>query len=124
MYIALISGIGCIPMVFHRHTAEWFNEKYVSTQVPEPEDFETMLEVGSWTWNWMEPVLGTASFTLLTLQFVRAQMQELSIAPFTKKMREIRAQRLHQQYPQYCEDIVKDYALTASLKPRLPKTPW
>lgn len=28
-------------------------------------------ETGAWTWNWMEPLTGTLSFTLLTLQFAR-----------------------------------------------------
>lgn len=28
-------------------------------------------EIGAWTWNWMEPLTGTLSFTLLTLQFAR-----------------------------------------------------
>ena len=28
---------------------------YVTTDVPDDKDLETALEVGSWTWNWMEP---------------------------------------------------------------------
>eukprot|EP00546_Thalassionema_frauenfeldii_P002859 CAMPEP_0178934396 /NCGR_PEP_ID=MMETSP0786-20121207/23838_1 /TAXON_ID=186022 /ORGANISM="Thalassionema frauenfeldii, Strain CCMP 1798" /LENGTH=177 /DNA_ID=CAMNT_0020612171 /DNA_START=57 /DNA_END=587 /DNA_ORIENTATION=+ len=41
-----------LPMVFYLPTAKWFNEKYVTTDVPEAVDLETFLEVGSWTWNW------------------------------------------------------------------------
>ena len=60
-----------IPLVFDLNTAIWFNENYVTTDVPPPEDLETWLEVGSWTWNWMEPPLGQISFFLLCLQFSR-----------------------------------------------------
>jgi hypothetical protein len=60
-----------IPMVFDLNLALWFNEGFVTTDVPEPRDLETHLEVGSWTWNWMEPPLGTFSFSLLCLQFSR-----------------------------------------------------
>ena len=31
-------------------------------------------EVGTWTWTWMEPMIGTASFALLCAQFARAQV--------------------------------------------------
>ena len=56
--MALTAGFASFPSVFDLGTAEWFNRFYVTTSVPEPEDLETMLEVGSWTWNWMEPPLG------------------------------------------------------------------
>ena len=68
---AVVAAFGSMPMVFHRGTAEWFNEGYVTTDVPEEADLETWLEVGSWTWNWMEPPLGALSFSLLCLQFSR-----------------------------------------------------
>lgn len=67
----MIGAFGSLPMVFDLNTALWFNEAWVTTDVPEPRDLETMLEVGSWTWNWMEPPLGTMSFALLCLQFAR-----------------------------------------------------
>lgn len=38
-----------------------FNEHYVTTDVADDKDLETWLEVGSWTWGWNEPVLGTVS---------------------------------------------------------------
>jgi len=50
------------PLVFSKSTALWFNENFVTTDVPPETDLETMLEVGSWTWNWMEPPLGQISF--------------------------------------------------------------
>ena len=38
-------------------------------------DLETWLEVGAWTWNWMEPPLGTITFVLLCMQLSRSHMQ-------------------------------------------------
>ena len=58
-------------LVFDFNTAQWFNEHFVTTDVPEPKDLETAFEVGAWTWNWMEPPLGQISFFLLCLQYSR-----------------------------------------------------
>lgn len=69
--VAIVGGFGSIPMVFDMNTAMWFNHHFVTMEIPEPSDLDTFLEVGAWTWNWMEPVLGTASFVLLCLQFSR-----------------------------------------------------
>ena len=68
---ALMAGIGAIPMVFNVDIALWFNHHFVTMEIPGESDLDTALETGAWTWNWMEPVLGTASFTLLCLQFSR-----------------------------------------------------
>ena len=48
---ALVAGFGSFPMVFDLGTALAFNADFVTTDVPEPQDLETFLEVGSWTWN-------------------------------------------------------------------------
>jgi hypothetical protein len=69
--LAVTAAFGSIPMVFDLGTAMSFNEAYVTTDVPEGRDLETALEVGAWTWNWMEPPLGAMSFVLLCLQFSR-----------------------------------------------------
>lgn len=44
--IGMSGAVGSIPMVFDLETALWFNEGYVTTDVPEPRDLETWLEVG------------------------------------------------------------------------------
>ena len=71
--IGLASGaaFAALPMVFDLNTTVWFNESYVTVERPEEQDLETTLEVGSWSWSWMEPPLGTFSFSLLCLQFSR-----------------------------------------------------
>lgn len=67
----LTAAVGCVPMVFNRTTAEVVNAKFVTSDVPEPQDLETCWEVGAWAWNWMEPPLGVASFVILAMQLVR-----------------------------------------------------
>lgn len=116
--VGVVSAFGCYPMIFHVGCAKWFNRNFVTMEVPVKEDIETWLEVGAWTWNWMEPVLGTVSFTLLALQLVRNQMLNMDIAPYTTALRKYRAKRLVKLYPSYNSDIVSDYAWTASMKPK------
>ena len=112
VFAALLTGVGSIPMVFQLDLAMWFNEAYVTTDVPPPADLETWLEVGAWTWNWMEPVLGTASFTLLGFQFARAQMLNMRLKPYSDFMLHRRAENLYSSYPMYDEKIVKEFAMS------------
>ncbi len=112
---ALIGAFGSIPMCFDLTTVAWFNEHFVTTDVPEPDDLETWLEVGSWSWNWMEPPLGQVSFFLLALQFARAQMENLGIKPYTAMMKSRRAERLCMHFPAYNKVIVKDFSKAQSL---------
>ena len=44
---ALIGGWTSIPLVFNLTAVEWFNDKFVTAEMPPPEDLETFLEVGS-----------------------------------------------------------------------------
>mmetsp|Transcript_129361 Transcript_129361/g.335426 ORF Transcript_129361/g.335426 Transcript_129361/m.335426 type:complete len:211 (-) Transcript_129361:316-948(-) len=113
--IGVTSGIACVPLCFHLPTVQYFNKVFVTTDVPEPDDLQTWFEVGSWAWNWMEPPLGVASFVLLAMQFTRAQMQNMDMKPYTEWVKNYRADRLHKLYPLYNEDIIKDFAQTASL---------
>jgi hypothetical protein len=92
-----------------------FNEAFVTTDVPEPEDLETVLEVGSWSWNWMEPVMGQVSFFLLCLQFSRAQIEKLGFRPYTEKIKSIRAKRLAEAFPQYDSGVLMGYSKAVSI---------
>jgi len=109
---ALIAGFASFPLVFDLGTAEWFNQNYVTTDVPESEDLETVLEVGAWTWNWMEPPLGQVSFFLLCLQFSRAQMDNLGVKPYTTRVKQMRAQHLADLYTQYDKKLIMDYSMS------------
>merc|ERR1712232_1393597 len=85
-----------VPLVFHRPTAAWFCEKFVHEDVPDGgiEELDKFWKVGNWTWGWMEPYLGTASFVLLGLQFTRINMQRLHWKPYTERILDWRADRL------------------------------
>ena len=66
-------------------------------------------KVGTWTWNWMEPIIGTWSFVLLALQLVRSNMAMIDAKPLHEHVLTMRADRLHQSFPQYEREIVRDY---------------
>lgn len=108
--IGMVAAFGSLPMCFDLGTATWFNEYYVTTDVPEQRDLETMLEVGSWTWNWMEPPLGALSFSLLCLQYARAQLTNLGMHPYTSLVINRRADTLAAAYPQYDSGLLRQYS--------------
>lgn len=110
-----VTALVSFPLVFSKDLALWFNEKYVTTDVPEDKDMETIWEIGGWTWNWWEPPMGTACFVVLALQMIRAQMLNMDLRFYSKWARDRRASRLVLQYPQYDEDILMTYARTAAL---------
>ncbi len=72
VFLGLVSALGCIPLVFHKDTAVWFNDTFVHEV--KPDELANSWQVGEWTWGWMEPALGTLSFSLLTLQLTRQYM--------------------------------------------------
>ncbi|KAK3289174.1 hypothetical protein CYMTET_3378 [Cymbomonas tetramitiformis] len=112
---SVTAGISSFWLVFDLETALAFNTHFVTTDVADPEDLETMLEVGSWTWNWMEPPLGQLSFFLLCLQFARAQLQNLGVKPYTGYVLKYRANRLVKRFPTYDKKIVEDFSSSDTL---------
>lgn len=104
-----------VPMVFDLSTVTWFNEHYVTTDLPEPKDLETVLEVGAWSWNWMEPVLGHISFFLLCMQFSRSQLRNLGIRPYFNWQRARRANYLIRSYPQYDAEFLGNFSRSEKL---------
>merc|ERR1719375_3060472 len=110
---AVISGLATFPLCFHLTSVEHFNDAFVLAEhVPQCE-LETWLEVGSWSWNWMEPPLGQLSFFLLTLQYARSQMQNIGSKPFTERVMQRRADNLSSKFPQYSERVLEEYAKSA-----------
>ena len=106
---AYVAAYVSIPAVFSLEFAKAFNEVAVTTDVPAASDLNTMLEVGSWTWNWMEPPLGTISFFLLCLQYARDQKINIGQKPWTTYWKEKQGDKLAAAYPQYHKPIVRDY---------------
>lgn len=114
IFFGFVGGFASLPMVFHRDTALWFNEHFVHEPLPDEglEALDTIWGVGTWTWNWMEPPLGTASFLLLGLQLARAHMQKMNWKPYTEWVLNRRADRLAGLYPQYERQIVRDFSIS------------
>lgn len=108
--VSFTGGIASIPLVFELKSVEWFNEHYVTAEMPPPTDLETWLEVGSASWGWMEPVLGQVSFLLLCMQFARSQLKNLGIRPYFNWQREMRAARLVAAYPKYDAEFLSNYS--------------
>merc|ERR1719410_3137975 len=98
-----------IPMIFHYPTVHWFNEKFVTTDVPEPKDLETFLEVGSWAWQWIEPLQGSPSFFLICFAFSKAHFNTLGITPLSEAMQEKRASLMIKKFPMYEAETIKMY---------------
>ena len=113
--MSLGAGVMSFPLVFDFDTVYSFNERYVTADVPDAKDLQTFLEVGSWSWGWMEPVLGQVSFVLLLLQFARNQILNLGIRPYGNMLKESRARYLEKKYPQYDKVFVRWYAKSDTL---------
>lgn len=125
---AVVASFWVWPHVFHRQTAESFNERYVTADAIPDEDLETTWEVGQWTWKWMEPPIGTVLFVLLTAGFVRAQILNLGkiyssrfYKPYTSWVQSWRADVLVRKFPQYEEGIVRKFVQTDALTRNLWK---
>merc|ERR1711862_823667 len=109
--IASVSGAFLsFTLCFHYPTVNWFNEYFVTADIPEPKDLETCLEVGAWAWNWMEPVMGQLSFVLLCMALARAQFKTLGITPYSQRIKNERANTLVMMYPKYNSRIVSSYS--------------
>lgn len=112
IFLGVVGGFGCIPLVFHKQTALMFNERFVHEELPD--DLSNVWQVGEWTWGWMEPALGTLSFTLLALQLSRQFLKKLDLQPYTDKVNDYRANRLAAKFPEYEREIVRDFAKSDS----------
>ncbi|KAJ3224398.1 hypothetical protein HK099_008503 [Clydaea vesicula] len=108
-----ICGAGiCLPMVFQKDSAVWFNEIFVTKDLPAMEDFETCFEVGAFTWNYMDPILESVLFIFICLHFARAQLKNIGIVPntFLHFFKRRRSARLCKEYPQYDASILQDFS--------------
>lgn len=112
IYTSLLAGFASFPLCFHLDTVKWFNDVFVTTDVAKPEDLETILEVGSWSWGWMEPPLGQISFFLLCLQLARDQGANIGKKSLAETLRLRRAMTVADKFPRYNRKIVLDFAET------------
>merc|ERR1719291_992286 len=113
--IAITSGIISIPMVYNKEIAEFVNHYFVLGGAEEPENLKTIWEVSGWSWNWMEPLLGTASFTILCIQLTRSMMEDIGMMAYHERMKVWVADRLAAKYPQYDSGLIRAFAKTSVL---------
>ena len=79
LVVSGVAAVVCVPLVFDLETASWFAEQACVDPDEGPGAAPSVATVGSWTWAWMEPMIGTASFSILCLQLFREQMITLAI---------------------------------------------
>merc|ERR1719468_1263673 len=100
-------------MVFCKPVALWYGENVAGEELPEGvADISglTTNQVGAWTWNWMEPMIGVASFVLLCCQFSRAQCAKMHMKTYGEQLLKWRADRLAARFPQYYKSMVRAWA--------------
>mmetsp|Transcript_21083 Transcript_21083/g.64935 ORF Transcript_21083/g.64935 Transcript_21083/m.64935 type:complete len:195 (+) Transcript_21083:518-1102(+) len=104
-------GVVLIPLgVFQKDLAIWFATEHVGVELPPMSEIDTVWKVGTWTWQWMEPIIGTWSFVLLALQLIRANGLQIDAKPFNERILTARADDLYKQFPEYEREIVRDYS--------------
>jgi len=115
IYFALVAGWASLPLVFHFQTALVFNDWFVTADPPERGDADTWLEVGAWSWNWMEPPLGTISFFLLCIQFAREQRMSIGGQAMAEVMQQNQADHLRERFPRYAGAALQRYAVCIAM---------
>ena len=105
-----IAGLATFPLVFDLNTAGWFNENFVTAELYDDGEADTWLEVGSWTWNWMEPPLGQLSFALLAYQVAMDSLDQVGSKPMSDRIKTWRANRLASLYPDYNRRVLEDFS--------------
>ena len=108
-----VAGLVTVPMVFGHDTALWFNEHCVGFVPPPESELQDWLEVGAWTWGWMEPPLGTISFLILCFQWSREQLAVESV--FERR----RIARVLATHPAYDLAILTHWAKTLPMDAEL-----
>mmetsp|Transcript_19574 Transcript_19574/g.27936 ORF Transcript_19574/g.27936 Transcript_19574/m.27936 type:complete len:282 (-) Transcript_19574:2946-3791(-) len=107
--LAMLAGFASFPLVFDINTVLFFNEYFVTTEVPPVDELETTLEVGAWAWNWMEPPLGQLSFFLLCMQLAAQQYKHTGFNRFFYRPLEASVTHIVQKYSQYDEAIFRNF---------------
>jgi len=118
---AFTAAAASIPLCFSVTTALWFNDTCVTAELPPPDELETVLECGMWTWGWMEPPLGVISFFLLCLQFARNQTSNMWAAsggqgPYNAFLKRRRYNMLREAYPYYSPLVLGEYSATLTAR--------
>lgn len=106
-------GIGSFLFVFYHPVAHWYGTKIAGEDLPDgKEDIYdmTMNQVGTWTWGWMEPMIGTATFVLLCAQFMKANIIKLNMKSWMELVETKKSDLLADKFPRYDRSIVRTWA--------------
>lgn len=109
-----LMGAAALPLVFHGETAKRFHDAFVEgIEQPPESDIDTILEVGSWTWNWMEPPIGTISFVILCIQLTYSHsLNVLKSDWYRTRNQSQRTEFLIRNFPQYNSMILRHWSET------------
>jgi len=110
MYTFFASAIISVPLVFHEETVMWFNEAFVTFEPPGEGEMDTWLEVGAYSWSWMEPPLGQLSFMILAVQLGAMNMRNLGMKPYGTFYRNYQARNLVKDFPAYNKRILTQFS--------------
>lgn len=111
-----VSAVGCVPLVFNYTAATNFAD-LIAASPEEPISPDTAFsDIGTWTWAWMEPIIGTASFSILCLQLLRSAMINLAYRPVRDSVMSYRANALADAFPQFDRPIVKDFGRSQPMR--------
>lgn len=107
---ALAAAVVSCLLVFWKPLAAKYGTDVAGEALPEGLEEMSVNQVGTWTWSWMEPMIGTASFALLCCQFGRVQVAKMNMKPYGLSILQWRANRLAREFPDYDRSIVRAWA--------------
>eukprot|EP01062_Namystynia_karyoxenos_P030659 TRINITY_DN22855_c0_g1_i18.p2 TRINITY_DN22855_c0_g1~~TRINITY_DN22855_c0_g1_i18.p2 ORF type:complete len:188 (+),score=16.04 TRINITY_DN22855_c0_g1_i18:95-658(+) len=65
-----------------------------------PQHLAPLAQISTWSWDWMEPLLGTAGSVLLAAQFVRSNAKKMNPKPYAELVLSCLTDRLTRPNPQ------------------------
>ena len=103
------AGVVVVPLVFDHSIAISFAEFLGAEQPGQLPADASWATVGEYSWPWMEPLIGTLSFSILCAQLFRGALVNLAYSPYIEFCQSYRANNLSDAYPQYTRSIVKQF---------------
>ena len=110
------AGVIVVPLVFDHTLAFRFADVIGAEQMGSLPEEATMATVGEYTWPWMEPIIGTLSFSILCAQLFRGAAVNLAYSPYIEFCQSHRANTLAALYPNYARSIVKQFGRSQPLR--------
>jgi len=119
--VALFASVVSTALVFHPTVVELYASKVAGEDLPEGVEHVnamTLNQVGAWSWTWVEPMIGMASFVLLCMQFARAQAGRVNLRCYKQLISGWRVHGTIRAFSRYNENVVGAWAK------QLPLVKW